>query len=158
MTDKITEQKIKTAILRGEEILAENGLDSWRIKVNHKRSCLAETWHEEKTISFSKYFIIVSDKEQFDGIALHEVAHALLGRGKGHGKEFVEMCKKISPTALYARHDADVPIRKYLLKCPRCGQRGSMSTDEARYCGVCIKDKERVKLDSEENKLEVIVW
>lgn len=157
--DKLTEEKLKSAILHGYNLLSSNGLDEWSIKTNNKTSSLAETWHDEKTIFFSKKFIIVSDKEQFEGIALHEITHALLGPGYGHGNEFVDMCTKISHDNKYACRSIDIPLKKYILTCPKCGYTGNINTIQYdRYCSKCFDNEEIVKLVPKRNVIEVKVW
>lgn len=151
--------KLQKAMLKSADILLENGLADWKLKLNNKRSALAETYYGSKTIMFSKHFVLVADEDQFIGVTLHEVTHALLGRGHGHNKQFKELCEKISPNADYARRSVDVPIRKYLLECPKCGYSGSTNVNKERYCGMCWKnDKEAVLFTRKENILEVKVW
>lgn len=157
--DKLTEEKLKSAILHGYNLLANNGLDEWIIKTNNKTSSLAETWHDEKTIFFSKKFIIVSDKEQFEGIALHEITHALLGPGYGHGKTFRELCTKISKTDKYACTSITMQIKKYTLTCKDCGYVGNTNAiGHDRYCSRCFDNYKIVKLVPEQNTIEVKVW
>lgn len=150
--------KIDKTILRGAHLLVKNGLGDWTIGVNNKRAVLAETWHKEKKIAYSTHFLIIADKEQFDGITLHEATHALLGRGKGHGREFVRKCTEISPNATYARRSADVPIRKYILTCPECGYSGSNNQKKDACCAVCWKEGKTIKFNIRENILKVTVW
>jgi ribosomal protein S27AE len=158
MDDRLLEKKLKLAILKGAELLKEQGLGDWKIKLNRKRAVVAQTDHPSKTIFFSKYFVMVADKEQFVGVTLHEATHALLGRGKGPGREFVELCTKISPNDKYAKRGVSLSIRKYLLTCPECGQMGSMSTMADRYCGQCSMEGGIVKFDVSLNQLKVRMW
>ncbi len=158
MNDNLAEQKLRTAILRSAELLADNSLGHWKIKINNRRAVLAQTSHKEKTISYSKRFLLIADKEQLEGVTLHEATHALLGRGFGHGKEFVDLCSKISPTTTYARSSANVSIRKYLLTCPSCGQTGSTDREKARYCGICFKKGDTVRFTIQENNIKVALW
>ena len=158
MTD-VENKKLEQAMLVIAQLMADNGLSKWTVKLNNKRASLAETWHSQKTITFSKYFILAADKSQVVGVTLHEVTHAILGAGHGHDKLFVEKCTEISPNADYAKYATSMPLRKYILTCPRCGQSGSNNKNEVRYCGKCFaKDESMVKFDIKENNLKVVLW
>lgn len=154
------DEKLRIALLRGAELLLEHNLSDWKIKIDNRTAVLAETWHSDKVIVISKKFITVADKEQFDGTVYHEIAHALLGRGYGHGKEFIEMYTKISSNPEYAKRGASVGTRKYILTCPSCGYTGSHNSPNiSMYCGRChAKDGSLNKFVITKNKLEVKVW
>lgn len=156
--DEAVKEKIEMAKSVAEKLLAKHGLEDWSIKTNKKRAVLAETWHNTKLISISKYFIRVAEKEEFEGVFLHEIAHALLGPGYGHGREFVDKCKSISSSADYASYGVSIPIRKYLLSCPECGQTGSNNRAEDRYCARCFEKGDIVKFNVKENELTLKPW
>lgn len=153
------EKKIKQAILEAAQHLVDNGLSDWKMKLNNKRTTLAETYHKDRSITYSKQFLLVATKEQLIGVTLHEATHAILGKGFGHGPEFVKKCIEISPNADYAKHATDVPIRKYILTCPTCGYSGSNNVGKERYCGRCWqRDGTASKFEVKENVLKVNVW
>lgn len=159
MSDKLVEQKLKVAVLHGAKLLVENGLGDWTIKLNNKRSVLAETYHSKKTITFSTPFLIIADKEQLVGVTLHEAAHALVGAGHGHDNVFVKKCKEISPNDEYARYGVTIPLRKYILTCTNCGYSGTNNLKKVRYCGVCFKKDGSIhEFKVTENILKVNVW
>lgn len=139
MVDKLIEQKLRTAVLRGSELLNDKGLYDWDIKINKSRSSLAQTNHFEKTIYYSRYFLIAANKEQLDGITLHEVAHALLGPGKGHGVEFVKLCARLGLETLYACRRANIQIGIYKAECKCCGYSGSCNDKKDKYCDFCYE-------------------
>ena len=154
----LADEKLKVASVRGAKLLIDNGLGDWTFSINRKRSVLAETWHKEKKIVFSKYFLLVATPEQVDGVTLHEATHALLGPGYGHGKEFVELCEKISPNSYYAKEKGDVSIRRYVFTCPECKYQGSHNSPAVKGCGKCYKEGKVVKLDMEKNQIKVLQW
>lgn len=157
-TDKLVVEKFKMVLERSADLFLENGLSDWKFKMNNSRSNLAETFHSDKTISFSKSFLLVADKEQFEGVTLHEIAHALLGPGFGHGDEFIAKCTEISPNADYAKISTNVPIRRYILTCPSCGISGCHNRKRDYYCVPCEQNGEMVKFDIKVNKIEVEMW
>lgn len=158
MVNTLEEQKLRVAILRAAELLIENGLGDWKIKLNRKRLALAETYYADKTITFSKYFVKMADKEQLEGVTLHEATHALLGPGHGHGDKFVKKCTEISPNTDYAKATSKVPILKYILTCPECGISGGNNKASEVYCIKCWDNDKTVKFNVEKNKIEVRMW
>lgn len=156
MVEEKVEKKLRVAVLEAAKLLSDNGLGDWQLKLNNKRTSLAETDHTEKTIHYSKHFLVVADREQLTGVTLHEAAHALVGQGHGHNEVFVKKCKEISPNEDYAQRAVSIPLRKYILTCPKCGQTGSNNLNKPRYCGKCFNNnKEMVAFDIKENKLKV---
>ena len=160
MSNTLIEKKFTQAAKLIADLMIENGLSDWTIKTNAKRSALAETYYTRKEIQFSKFFLMVADKDHVTGVALHEIAHALVGVGHGHGKVFQDKCKEISPNADYAQRSVSiVSLRRFLLTCPSCGQSGSHNSSLVRYCGKCFaKDQSKVKFEVKPNVLEVKVW
>jgi hypothetical protein len=150
--------KIDQTIARGQTLLLENELSDWTITTNKKRCSLAETLHQYKVISFSRYFLIIATKKQYDEATLHEIAHALVGPGKGHGSVFMEQCKKLCTDEQYISDAIDYPIRKYTRICPRCGQRGGYHTNNRLRCAPCFKEGHLIELDCVKNQLELVEW
>lgn len=153
MKDKLT-----IAMSRIESMLREHKLDDWIAEFNGQRKTIALTYHAEKKIVFSKYFVSMASKEEFEGVALHEIAHALLGPGYGHGPEFFEMCTTISPTDAYAVPQGNFQISRYLFSCPECGYSGTHNSSADKLCGYCFRQGKEVKFNKEINKIEVRSW
>lgn len=157
---EVKEKKYQDAILRGAELMIENGLGDWKIKLQKKRTVLADCNYATRTIRYSEHFITVATKEQFEGVTLHEIAHALVGRGHGHDAAWKKQCVAISPDAVYAKSKADVPIPKYKLTCPSCKYEGGANRiTRKRYCGRCFNRKrEMVEFNVAPNILQVFAW
>lgn len=153
MTDKE-----KAAISIAESMLKTNGLTDWSVGVNARRNTLAETWHEEKKIMFSKYFIALATKEQFTGVSLHEIAHALLGPGFGHGDEFVETCMNMGLHPEYTSGDVKVSINRYRFTCPSCGFTGTHNAGCDKACVRCSVDGATVVMIKTKNTIIVKEW
>lgn len=160
MSEAILEKKFTLAAKLIADLMIENGLSDWTIKTNSKRTALAETYHNRKEIRFSKYFLMIANKDQLTGVTLHEVTHAVLGKGYGHGEVFEKKCKEISPNGDYSKRAvSDVSIHRYIITCPECGQSGGENQVRERYCGKCFnKNKSKVAFVSKENKMEVVLW
>lgn len=152
-------EKVGLAIERAKELTEDYGLD-FDIKVNRKRTSLAETHHDTQTIFLSKYFITVADEDQFDGVVLHEVAHALIGPGFGHGAEFQEICGLISPTDEFvAPHTDKLPIRSYKYECENCDYFGFHNAKKDNLgCVFCDRIDIQSRLVPGKNNLELKEW
>lgn len=155
---ELAKQKLKVATDKAAELLIENGLADWRIEIRNTRTSLADTYHQEKIIVFSKRFILVATEEQFIGVTLHEIAHAMLGGGFGHSEEFVALCKKISPTDKYAVPEIDIRIRSYIYECSGCGASGGSNRRTDAYCSSCFEKGDVIKFTRRKNEIVVTQW
>lgn len=150
--------KLEVAKLRAEDILAQYGVSNWGVKVTNSRKTLAVTDHGTKLVELSKRFIQAATIEQFDGIIHHEIAHILAGPGKGHGKEFVQICKQINPDEVYSCDNFPLRIGRFLYTCPNCGVLGSNEKQEDIVCGICINNGDFVPVEVTKNIIVPTVW
>jgi predicted SprT family Zn-dependent metalloprotease len=152
------EEKLREAVLVGAKILIEQGLNDWKIKLSNKRTTLADCNRTRKTIRFSKHFVKVASKDEFIGVAYHEVAHALLPTWTHHGPEFVKKCIEISPTPDYATRNHPVPIQKFNTVCPECGTKGGSNRKRNGICRPCSVKGLRIPVKYSLNNLAVTAW
>lgn len=77
------------------DVLNENGLYDWQVKLGTALSTAGSCHYRTKTIRISlKVAEIVDWSETFDTI-LHEVAHAIAGHAAGHGPEWRRVAREI---------------------------------------------------------------
>lgn len=148
-------EKIEVSVSIIRSLMRLHGFDDWDLEVNRTRRTMATTWYGLKKITFSKYFLINATREEIEGIALHEIAHAIVGPGYDHGPFWQDICKMISPTNEYAKSHIKQSINKYNLTCPHCGAKGQLNKKSNRYCAECFSRGEITKMDISENILEV---
>lgn len=153
-----TIDKINGAISIAEALLEKHDLRGWKAYWSGMRKSLAETDHREKQIVFSKYFISKASFEEFVGVALHEITHAMLGPGYGHGDEFVELCREISGSDEYAVPSANFDISRYMFTCPECNYSGSHNSNKDKMCGYCYGEGKKVVFEARKNKIETREW
>jgi len=48
-----------------------------------------------KTIGLSKKLVEINDEDKVKDTILHEIAHAIVGRGNGHGQKWKDVCVQI---------------------------------------------------------------
>lgn len=154
------EKKMRQAVLKGAQLLIDNGLKDWKINFQGSRKALATCYAWQKTIKFSRHFVLVATEEQFEGVTLHEVAHAIVGPGHKHDQVFKRKCIEISPTADYAkaRVNTGIDIVKYALDCPECGAKSKANKNRHWICSKCKSDGKEVKFLISERKLAVNLW
>lgn len=151
-------KKINEAKTIARSILDEYNLKDWNLSVNNSYENIADTVFRTNTIRISRRFIHLSDRETFNGVVLHEAAHALLPYNVGHGPEFIELCINISGNPDYAQESFNMPIGKYMLSCESCDWRGT-SNYAKEYIGknlVCKTCKSRVTVCP--NIIQVVPW
>lgn len=155
----LEEKKLRQALVRGAELMMENGLGDWKVSLQNKRTALADCNKRAKTIRYSKHFLRVAEKEQFEGVTLHEIAHALVPAHVGHGAEFVEKCIEISPNADYAKRSVKIFVFKYTMTCPECGVTGGVNRKRTGTCARCLRDRNKeVDFVLTENKPTIKLW
>lgn len=101
--------KIERARELAEDILAEHGLEGWRVSFDNTSRRLGVCRHRSKTISLSRQYIAVGEDATTLDTIRHEVAHALAGPGEGHGPVWRDIAARLGadPTAT-----TDVPEMK----------------------------------------------
>ena len=154
----LEEKKLHQAILRGAQLMIDNGLGDWTLKLQNKRSALADCDRTRKTIRYSKHFIRVATPDQFDGVTFHEITHALLPKGTHHGPEFVKKCIEISPNADYAKRSVNVNLWKFDITCPECGTKGGSNKKKLSLCRVCHENGKTSHFVYKEALPIVTVW
>lgn len=154
------EKKMRQAVLKGAQLLVDNGLGDWKINLHSSRRALGTCYQWTKTIKFSRHFVLVSTEEQFEGVALHEIAHALVGSKHGHDKVFKQKCIEISPTTDYASSKAKtgIDIMKYDLLCPECGAKSKSNRNRHWICSKCKINGKEVRFLISERKIVANLW
>lgn len=154
------EKKFEQALLVGAELMVEHGLGDWKIGAHNKRRVLADCVSRKKTIRYSRHFLTITSKEDFIGVTLHEIAHALVGAGHGHNSVFKKKVREISPNDNYSGANVSKPIltHKYDLVCPECGVTTRSNVNKKYFCSKCTTAEKKVPFTMTENTLQVVVW
>ena len=91
MTEKSVEMLVR-------EKLDFYGLTHWNVAINNTKRTLGQCCHSIKTIKMSKAFFLHMEYEDILDTVLHEIAHALVGPGHGHGEVWKEMAVRLGAT------------------------------------------------------------
>ena len=65
--------------------MTTHGLKGWTFKFNNQKSTMGLTKHYKRTIELSTLMTEHATREQVTATIGHEIAHALVGPGHGHG-------------------------------------------------------------------------
>lgn len=148
---------------RAIKLLATYGLDQqgWTFAFNRRRNAFGLCTYKERRIELSLPLFHFMKPEAVEDTLLHELAHALVGGGHGHGpvwkaacvrvgarpercKSFSEALEGSEAVATYARS------AKYTLRCPGCSQHVPRSRLPKSFfsCAICLHKKGvRVRMD-----------
>lgn len=99
--------------------LTEQG---WRFQFNTNAHRVGVCKHSTKTIEYSKHFLTKTPSGEIEDTLRHEIAHALVGPGYGHGPEWQVMAIKCGaePTRCTTLSKS-TKQHNYIIKCSSCG-------------------------------------
>lgn len=126
-----------------EHGLAQAG---WRFQWTTAKRTLGVCRHHSKTIGMSRVLVLLNDEAQTQDTILHEVAHALVGPGAGHGPVWRAKARQIGCNGQRQAADAVTPEAKWTGTCPNghVAKRHRL-TEKARgvACGTCCRTLNR---------------
>jgi predicted SprT family Zn-dependent metalloprotease len=96
-----------------------------------------------KEITLSRALVLVNDEDAVKNTILHEIAHAMVGRGHGHNSVWKRMAIAIGCDGkrCYTTKNTSVPESKYIAVCNTCGHthRRHRASTRTTACGICCK-------------------
>lgn len=107
--------------------------DGWRFEFDNGRRRFGCCRYGPRVISLSRYLVRLNSEDEVRNTILHEIAHALVGPGVGHGPEWKRMARRIGADPQRTHDSTTVPGR-YLIECNRCGR--SLGTRHRKSRGV----------------------
>lgn len=127
-------------------LLTQSGLaaQGWTFRLNNNRSRLGVCRYRGKSIELSVFHLTSPDKEIMNTL-LHEIAHALVGPGHGHGPVWKRKAIEIGCTG--ERCGKMEAPAKYTGTCVKCGFNGFKANrltqrklfGTHRHCGGKVK-------------------
>ncbi len=86
--------------------------------------------------------MLANDMAEIQATLLHEIAHALVGPGKAHGREWQAAARQIGAPVQATNPDANMSEPRWVLVCVSCeavvAKRHRRSLDLSRVaCGLC---------------------
>src|SRR5436305_8366046 len=77
------------------DLLSTHGLTDWSFRLNRSRLNMGLCKYGPRTVELSVFFVERNSDEAIRDTLLHEVAHALVGPGHGHGPAWKAMCRRV---------------------------------------------------------------
>ena len=106
--------------------------------------------YRTKTISLSRQLVLLNNEERVKNTILHEIAHALVGRGHGHNNVWKRKAIEIGcdGNRCYSSENTTIVQGKYQATCPKCNHvhYKHRQSKNRQSCGKCSKvfDVERL--------------
>jgi SprT protein len=99
--------------------LDAHGLRDWKVEWGRSKVDAGTCDYSVPALRFSAPLMSVWTMAQCEDTVLHELAHALVGPGKGHGPEWKAKCRElgIKPVRTWGG-DGERVVSKYVGKCP----------------------------------------
>ncbi len=106
------------------KLMSEHGLDDWTFAFDRSVRRFGCTHYSIRQISLSRALTELNDVARVTNTILHEIAHALCGRGVGHGYQWRIMARNIGCDAqrAYNGNVVATPTKKFVGECPGCGK------------------------------------
>lgn len=117
--------KLSEARSLAEQLMMEFECDGWSFKFDQAKRRFGRCVFAGKRLQLSAPLTRLNDRAQVEDTIRHEIAHILVGPGKGHGWEWKQMCATTGadPTRCYDSASVDQPAAPYYLCCSKCGKR-----------------------------------
>lgn len=115
----------RDALELADELLYEHGLFSWTAVIDPRpKRRLGQCRYEIEEIGLSEWFVKLNGEHEVRQTILHEIAHALVGPGYGHGRVWKAKCRAIGgrfDTCSY--QGVEMPAYTVYGVCDTCGLR-----------------------------------
>ncbi len=121
-------------------LMARHGLLAlgWRFEFDRATRRFGLCDFKRKTISLSRRLTLLNDPGEIRNMILHEIAHALLPQGTGHGRAWRELAISIGCDGKRL-HSAATEAR-WIATCPACGKQVERQRQrESLACARCCK-------------------
>jgi len=133
------------------ELLAENGIHNYRVTFSNRMvRTIGVCYYDLRELRFASKVAAVNDRSLTEDVVRHEVAHAVVGPGHGHGEVWKAAARRLGakPRAgVRAGEMVSVPrVDRWVAVCDACGveagsrrQRPSADRDYhhvAKYCAA----------------------
>lgn len=110
------------------DLMETHGLidKKWFFRFNNRRRAAGVCKQGDYCIELSKHITALADEHEVKDTILHEIAHALVGRGHGHDQVWINKAKEIGCDGLRCYDESNKPsttlayqlVAKYKGVCP----------------------------------------
>jgi predicted SprT family Zn-dependent metalloprotease len=121
-------------------LMVEHGIEpTWNFQFDHSIRRFGCCNFRTKTIQLSMKLTELNDYDNVRDTILHEIAHALVGVGQGHGWKWKLTAIKIGCNGkrTYDSATVNLPPKKYRGTCEKCGYTFTRNRQRRSSCGIC---------------------
>lgn len=105
-----------------KEMMKKHKLDDWKFKWDKRsKTCGGQCNYDDKTIEVTLKYALKCSEEEYKNTLLHEIAHALVGKGHGHNDVWKKKAISIGCTGETC-HTVSFTEYKYKVIC-KCADR-----------------------------------
>lgn len=122
------------------ELLKQHGLSDWRFRFDRSIRRFGACHYGLKMITLSEALTLANKPELVRTVMLHEIAHALAGRGTNHGKKWQQICLSIGGDGnrCYSTKTTNTVPARYVAECPNGHVVKKYRKPRGRVsCGAC---------------------
>jgi predicted SprT family Zn-dependent metalloprotease len=123
-----------------DAIAKELGLPTtWRLEFDRAVRRFGRCCYRTQTISLSEPLVRRNGREEVEETIRHEIAHALVGPGHGHGRVWKQMAVACGARAerCYSADRVAAPAAPWIGTCPRCKHEYPRHRRRHMSCGRC---------------------
>lgn len=125
------------------KLLTENGMTGWRVRFNPRLTrALGRCNYRTKTIEYQPRYMEQNDWAQVQTTVLHEVAHAIVGYGHGHGATWAQAARRLGLADPSAINSTATLSKRFTGTCPNaeCGRTIERDRRNSQACGKCCRE------------------
>lgn len=101
-------------------LIRKHGLTGWRFEFDNAKVRGGQCRHGSRVISMSKHLVPMWSDQQVLDVLKHELAHALVGPGKGHGPVWAAKMRELGAKPDRC-HTNETVKGRYVAFCDSCG-------------------------------------
>jgi len=122
------------------KLFSEHGLD-WTFQFDNARRRFGVCRYGSKTISISRSLTDLNDESRVRDTLLHEIAHALVGKGTGHGLTWRLKAEEIGCNAqrCYKSDDVNLAPSPWIGTCPNGHEFARHRVGRKSSCSRCSR-------------------
>lgn len=100
------------------KLMDSNGLQDWALAFDTGTRRFGACWYTQRKITLSKELVRINHHDAVKATILHEIAHALMGRGHHHNAIWKQKCLELGGDgkATYSSDDKII-LQKYKATC-----------------------------------------
>jgi predicted SprT family Zn-dependent metalloprotease len=116
---------LSDAATLARNLMIKHGLGQWIFEFSRCKSSFGAVRHASKRITLSAPLSEINSVAEVTDTILHEIAHALVGRGVGHGPAWKLKAQLIGarPERCYNTADVKTPVRPWQGVCTTCNKK-----------------------------------